>query len=138
MCEIRTDFTQCYNHITRDDFESKTWKDWEELGFAMKLLKHQSHNADKVIMQNGHRKISTETAFFLNAAMKLNLEFEVEQEGVDMCKAMERKEKKDNIIGAIRIMRKLGANNDDIIKTITETFNVTKEYVLDLMKAQVA
>ena len=70
--------------------------------------------------------------------MKLNLEFEVEQEGVDMCKAMERKEKKDNITGAIRIMRKLGANNDDIIKTVTETFNVTKEYVLDLIKAQVA
>ena len=120
--------------MDEDEFE----KFHTELGFAMKLLKHQSHNADEVIMQNGHRKISAETAFFLNAAMKLNLEFEVEQEGVDMCKAMERKEKKDNIIGAIRIMRKLGANNDDIIKTITETFNVTKEYVLDLMKAQVA
>ena len=120
--------------MDEDEFE----KFHTELGFAMKLLKHQSHNADEVIMQNGHRKISAETAFFLNAAMKLNLEFEVEQEGVDMCKAMERKEKKDNIIGAIRIMRKLGANNDDIIKTVTETFNVTKEYVLDLMKAQVA
>ena len=70
--------------------------------------------------------------------MKLNLEFEVEQEGIDMCKAMEMNNLKREVTRAIRIMQKLGANNDDIIKTITETFNVTKEYVLDLMKAQVA
>ena len=46
--------------------------------------------------------------------------------------------KKDNITGAIKVMQKLGVNNDDIIKTVTETFDVTKEYVLDLMKAQMA
>ena len=70
--------------------------------------------------------------------MKLNLEFEVEQEGIDMCKAMEMNNLKREVTGAIRIMQKLGANNDDLIKAVTETFNVTKEYVLDLMKAQVA
>ena len=121
--------------MDEDEFE----KFHTELGFAMKLLKHQSHNADKVIMQNGHRKISAETAFFLNAAMKLNLEFEVEQEGVDMCKALERRYLEKEITGAIRVMQKQGANIDEIIKMVTtETFNVTKEYVLDLMKAQVA
>ena len=127
------------NLISPADMDENEFEKFHtELGFAMKLLKHQSHNADKVIMQNGHRKISAETAFFLNAAMKLNLEFEVEQEGIDMCKAMEMNNLKREVTGAIRIMQKLGANNDDIIKAVTETFNVTKEYVLDLMKAQVA
>ena len=120
--------------MDEDEFE----KFHTELGFAMKLLKHQSHNADKVIMQNGHRKISTETAFFLNAAMKLNLEFEVEQEGVDMCKAMEKNNLKREVTGAVRGMRKFGVSDDDIIKAVMEMYNVTKEYVLDLMKEQVA
>ena len=120
--------------MDEDEFE----KFHTELGFAMKLLKHQSHNADEVIMQNGHRKISAETAFFLNAAMKLNLEFEVEQEGVDMCKAMEKKEKKDNITGAIRMLRADGASDETIITKVTNLFHVSKEYVLDLLKELVA
>lgn len=44
----------------------------------MKLLKHQSEDADEMIVREGHRKVSVETAYFLNAAMKLNLEYEVE------------------------------------------------------------
>ena len=75
---------------------------------------------------------------YLFLSFTINLEFEVEQEGIDMCKAMEMNNLKREVTGAIRIMQKLGANNDDIIKAVTETFNVTKEYVLDLMKAQVA
>ena len=49
-----------------------------ELGYAMKLLKHQLEDADEMIVREGHRKVSAETAYFLNAAMKLNLEYEVE------------------------------------------------------------
>ena len=64
-----------------------------ELGFAMKLLKHQAADADELIVREGHRKVSLETAYFLNAAMKLNLELEVESGGVDMCKAQEKNKK---------------------------------------------
>ena len=42
------------------------------------------------------------------------------------------------ITGAIRVMQKQGANIDEIIKMVTEMFGVTREYVLDIMKAQVA
>ena len=76
---------------------------------------------------------------YLFLSFTINLEFEVEQEGVDMCKALERRYLEKEITGAIRVMQKQGANIDEIIKMVTtETFNVTKEYVLDLMKAQVA
>ena len=64
------------------------------LGLAMKVIKHQSDKADKVIMAMGHQKIDRETAEFLNKAVNLKLEYEEKSGGVDMCKAMEKKEKK--------------------------------------------
>ena len=63
-----------------DEFE----KFHTELGYVMKLLKHQSEDADELIVREGHRKVSPETAYFLNAAMKLNLEFENEPVSASM------------------------------------------------------
>lgn len=107
-----------------------------ELGYAMKLIKHQSEDADKVIMETGHKKISPETAYFLKSAMKLDLELEEEPGGIDMCKALEKKETRDKITGMIVGMRVMGASDYDIISKITETFNVTKEYVIALLAPQ--
>ena len=86
-----------------------------------------------LIIREGHRKISAETAHFLNAAMKLNLEYEVEPGGVDMCKAMEKRDQRKEVTGAIMGMRELGADDDRIITTIMKMFNVTREYVLALL-----
>lgn len=41
-------------------------------------------------------------------------------------------------MGAIQGMRKLGANDDSIISAVMDMFNVSKEYVLTLLKTQVA
>ena len=109
-----------------------------ELGYAMKLLKHQSEDADELIVQEGHRKISVETAHFLNAAMKLNLEYEEEPGGVDMCKAMEKRDQKQKISGVVDYMKRLGSSENDIVKTVTEMYGVTKEYVLAILNAQAA
>ena len=103
------------------------------LGFAMKLIKHQSTDADEVIMKEGNRKVSTDTAYFLNAAIKLGLEFEEEEGGVIMCKAIENKEKRDKVTGAIQGMRLVGASDEDIITKIVNHFGVSKEYVLALL-----
>ena len=104
-----------------------------DLGFAMKLIKHQSTDADEVIMKEGNRKVSTDTAYFLNAAIKLGLEFEEEEGGVIMCKAIENKEKRDKVTGAIQGMRLVGASDEDIITKIMNHFGVSKEYVLALL-----
>jgi len=104
-----------------------------ELGFAMRLLKHQSEDADEMIIREGHRKVSSETAYFLKAAMKLNLEFEVEPGGVDMCKSMERRMQKEKVIGAIDVLRLDGASDEDIIMKVMKLYNVTREYVLALL-----
>ena len=99
----------------------------------MKLLKHQSEDADELIVREGHRKVSSETAYFLNAAMKLNLELEVESGGIDMCKALEKRYQEKEVTGAIKGMRIAGMADDDILTKVMEAFNVTKEYVLALL-----
>ena len=115
--------------MDEDEFE----KFHTELGFAMKLLKHQSDNAVEMIRQEKHRKVSSETAYFLNSAMKLNLEYEIEPGGVDMCKAMEKNNQRQKIEGVIQGMQLMGASESDIISKIVETFHVTREYVLALL-----
>ncbi len=55
-----------------------------------------------------------------------------------MCLAMEKKEKKDRITGAIQGMRIAGMTDDDILIKVMEAFHVTREYVLAILKAHAA
>ena len=122
------------NLISPADMDDDEFKKFHtELGYAMKLLKHQSEDADEVIAREGHRKVSPETAYFLKTAMKLKLEFEVEPGGVDMCKAMEKRDQRKEVTGAIKCMRSMGASDNDIISKMVEIFHVTEEYVLPLL-----
>jgi len=70
--------------------------------------------------------------------VKLNLEYEEETGGVDMCLAMEKRQQRDEINGVIMGMRMMGASDNDIIAKIVENFNVTKDYVLALLATQKA
>ena len=127
------------NLISPADMDEDDFKKFHtELGFAMKLLKHRSEDAAELIVQEGHRIVSAETAYFLNAAMKLNLEFGVEPGGADMCKSQVMNNLKWKVTGAIQGMRLMGASDDDIISKVVEAFQVTKEYVLDLLAANPA
>ena len=53
-----------------------------DLGLAMKVIKHQKEDADEVIKETNHRKIDRDTAFFLNRAVNLGLEYEEKDGGV--------------------------------------------------------
>ena len=75
-----------------------------DLGFAMKVIKHQKEDADEVIKETNHRKIDRDTAFFLKRAVNLGLEYEEKDGGIDMCLAMEKKAQRDRILGAIDYM----------------------------------
>ena len=109
-----------------------------DLGLAMKVIKHQKEDADKVIKGTNHRKIDRDTAFFLNRAVNLGLEYEEKEGGIDMCLAMEKKAEKDKISGVIEGMKYMGASDNDIIDKIIEKYHVTKEYVLTLLTPQTA
>lgn len=117
-----------------DEFE----KIHTDLGLAMKVIKHQKEDADRIIRETDHRRIDRETAFFLNRAVNLGLEYEEKAGEVDMCLAMEKKEQRDKITGAIEILQEDGIPNDDIIQKIIKKYNVTKEYVVSLLTPQTA
>ena len=117
-----------------DEFE----KFHTDLGLAMKVIKHQKEDADRVIMETDHRKIDRDTAFFLNKAVNLGLEYEEKDGEIDMCLAMEKKEQRDKITGAIEILRATGSSENDIVSKIVENFHVTKEYVISLLAPKTA
>lgn len=66
----------------------------------------------------------------------MNLELEEKEGGVDMCTAMQKRDERMKITGAITIMKHMGVSEDDIIAKIVETFHVTKEYVLTILTPQ--
>ena len=145
MLDFKNDAIKSYvpdyklNLISPADMEDEEFTKFStDLGFAMEVIKHQSSDADEVIERTNHRKIDRDTAVFLNTAVKLNLEYEEETGGVDMCLAMEKRQQRDEINGVIMGMRMMGASDNDIIAKIIEKFNVTKEYVLALLAPQKA
>ena len=122
------------NLISPADMDDEDFKKFHtHLGFALKVIKHQSEDADQVIMATDHEKIDLETAVFLNRAVNLQLEYEDEPGGVDMCKAMEKRDQKKEVTGAIKAYRLEGASDETIITKVTSLFNVTREYVLALL-----
>jgi hypothetical protein len=95
-------------------------------------------DADAIIMATNHRKIDRETAIFLNKVANLKLVYEEKSGGVDMCKALERRYQEKEVAGAIKMLKSDGVSDEDIIIKVTKLFGVTKEYVLTLLRAQVA
>ena len=109
-----------------------------DLGFAIKVLNYQKEKADQIIDGTNHRKIERGTAVFLNHIAKLELKYDEEEGDVDMCLAMENRDRKMKITGAIDYMKDEGMSEQDIISRIMEKYQVTKEYVLDVLKPKTA
>ena len=127
------------NIISAADMDEGDYRKFHtDLGFTMQVLKHQKDDADKIIEGTNHRKIDPDAAFFLKEAANLDLEFDIEEDGIDMCKSLENKYKEKEVTGAIEGMRIAGMNDNDIIAKIIENFHVTKDYVLALLTPQKA
>ncbi len=116
-------------NINDNDFD----KFHTDLGLAMKVLKYQNEGVVEVIQSTNHKKIDRDTAVFLNAVTNLGLEFEENEEAIDMCRAMEDYTKKQRIAGAIDILKLEGVSDEDIIAKIMKLFDVTRDYVLALL-----
>ena len=107
-------------------------------GLALKVLKYQKAGAIEVIQATNHEMIDRETAVFLNRVANLELVFDEKENQMKMCKAMEDYRKKSEVTGAITILRRRGVSDDSIITEVRETFSVTREYVLAILKEQAA
>jgi len=120
MLDIRDDrikpFLNDYklNIISAADMDEGDYRKFHtDLGFTMQVLKHQKDDADKIIEGTNHRKIDPDAAFFLKKAANLDLEFEIEEDGIDMCKSLENKYKEKEVMGAIGILKDDGKSDED-------------------------
>lgn len=112
------------NIISAADLDdSEFTKFHTEIGYALKLLKHRNTDVDKVIEERNHEKVSPETAFFLKAAANLDLDFEIEDGGVDMCASLERKYKEKE--QQTKVLD---------IKNLMETLKLTLDQAMDALK----
>ena len=65
-----------------------------------------------------------------------HLDFEEKEDFVDVCKAVEDFKLKSQITGYIDSMREFDQSDDVIVEKVMKKYDVTKEYVLDLLDPQ--
>ena len=92
----------------------------------------------KISLLSGRASATIYLYYCASSEVKLSgfvpqLENEDEPGGVDMCKAMEKRDRRQKITGVIQGMQLMGASDNDIISKIVETYHVTREYVLALL-----
>ena len=120
--------------MSDSDFEKFNTK----LGLAMKVLKYQKAGAIEVIQATNHEMICRETAVFLNRVANLDLVFDEKENQMDMCKAMKDNNRKMEVTGIIKYLRHEGASDEPIIMKVQKVYDVTREYVLAILKEQAA
>ena len=102
-------------------------------GTLMQVIKHQNEIGVADILSNAP-KIDEASADMIAEVANIKFEKSVDEKGeVDMCKGMEAYTLKTEIIGAIGILRDLNMSEEDIIERVAKKFNVTVEYIKELM-----
>ena len=116
------------NIISAADLDdSEFTKFHTEIGYALKLLKHKDKDADKVIEERNHEKVSPETAFYLKAAANLDLDFEIEDGGVDMCASLEKKYKEKEQNAMVQAIKNLMANMKWTIEQAMDALSIPSD-----------
>ena len=66
------------------------------------------------------------------------MEFDIEEDGVDMCESLKKKELRDRVTAVIEAYRADGKTDEDIITRVLKLYDVTRDYVLALLTPQKA
>ena len=122
-------------NIPDSDFSTKdsTGRFHTGFGTLMQVIKHQNEIEVADILSNAP-KIDEASADMIAEVANIKFEKSVDEKGeVDMCKGMEAYTLKAEIIGAIGILRDLNMSEEDIIERVAKKFNVTVEYIKELM-----
>lgn len=88
-----------------------------------------------IVSCKGSITIKLSRGEFLRDALNMDLEFSepVKEGEVDMCKAVADYTLKEKILAVIEMMKSLGYSEEDIIKNVLNQYDVTEQYVHDLM-----
>ena len=117
--------------LKEDDFA----KIGPDLGFLLKVLNHGKSGMVELLADSQYQSVDGETALLANDIASLGLDIVLNEGGkANMCKAMEDHDKKKEVQGCIRGFRLVfGDNTSEIIKLVSKEFQVTPEYVINIM-----
>lgn len=103
------------------------------LGLVFKTIHSGSNALD--MLAGEHRKIDIGSAEFIKEVLEVDINIEeADQEGViDMGEATKKYLLKRDIMTAIKIYKKTGMSEEDIIKNVMEDFDVSREFVYEIL-----
>ncbi len=103
------------------------------MGFALKVVKYQ--NDDKITEVIGKRESTDfDTANFISAYTHFEFMYEKNSGEVNIMNGLERREQKMMVLSAIKTLKDKGDSDEVIVDYVTKEFQVTPDYVRDLMK----
>ncbi|MEE5994157.1 MAG: hypothetical protein V3G42_13130 [Oscillospiraceae bacterium] len=102
-------------------------------GTLMQVIKHQNEIGVADILSNAP-KIDEASADMIAEVANIKFEKTTDEKGeVDMCKGMEEYTLKSNVEAVIGMLRDLNMSEEEITERVAKKFNVTVEYVKELM-----
>lgn len=121
--------------IDEDDFTSREHEGKFHTGFGtlMQVIKHQNEKAVADIIKQAP-DVDPASADIIEEIA--NVKFKrvyTENGGVNMCKGMELYTQESKVLGAIDMLRDMNLSDEEIAERIAKKFNVTVEYVKELM-----
>ena len=115
--------------IKDDDFAKFS----TSLGFALKVVKYQ--NDDKITEVIEEREnTDSDTASFITAYTHFEFMYEKNSKEVNIMNGLERWGQKLQVLAAIKILKSQKQSDEYIVDCVAEEFQVTPDYVRDLMK----
>ena len=120
------------HEIPDEDFTKLGERD---LGFFMRVLKHQREGAAKILYEPKYEQVDLEAASAANDIAKLGLKIVVEKGAANMCRSMKEHDQETRILELIDYLTDEGKSKEEIISKILKRFPVTAEYVESLMAA---
>ena len=103
----------------------------------MQIIKHQSEEKIDEIIKNAPN-VDPDSADMIEEFSNIKFERTTDDEGgINMCKGMELCLLKTEIKGAIKILRTMNLKEEDIAERIAAQYDVTIDYVKELMVREV-
>lgn len=123
------------SRIDDNEFSSRERKGKFHTGFGtlMQVIKHQNEIGVYDIIKQAP-DVDTSSAEIIADIANIPIEIVPDEKGeVNMCKGMEEYMMKRDVMTAIDMLRDIGVSEDEIAERVSKKFNVTVEYVKNLM-----
>ena len=115
--------------IKDDDFAKFS----TSLGFALKVVKHQN-DAELAEVIEERESTDSDTASFITAYTHFEFMYDKNSKEVNIMNGLERREQKIMVLAVIEALKNQGNSDETIVNSVTKQFQVTPDYVRDLMK----